>query len=139
MGNTYESKQHRRSREKLVSLRALFSKFLYYVKRKELKSEISFDEYCVLITMDCYFCGKPPSNSFAAYYKPILYQGIDRIDPAKGYEKTNVIPCCKICNFMKARTDISKFFNQTKKIATRKSSERARIKRLLNKLLKNHT
>ncbi len=39
------------------------------------------------------------------------YNGIDRIDSSKGYVKTNVVPCCKICNLMKGTKSVKEFID----------------------------
>ena len=38
------------------------------------------------------------------------------IDNLKGYVKTNVVPCCVTCNFMKARLGVNEFINQVEMI-----------------------
>lgn len=35
-------------------------------------------------------------------YESFRWNGIDRIDSAKGYVEGNVVPCCKFCNEMKS-------------------------------------
>ena len=31
-----------------------------------------------------------------------IYNGLDRIDPSKGYELTNIVTCCENCNRLKS-------------------------------------
>ncbi len=37
------------------------------------------------------------------------FNGVDRIDSKKGYEETNVVPCCKMCNFAKKELKYEEF------------------------------
>ena len=50
-----------------------------------------------LITKECFYCGAKFSNEWDGF----RYNGIDRIDNGVGYEPSNVVPCCKICNVSK--------------------------------------
>jgi hypothetical protein len=62
-------------------------------KQRNIKLEISFDEYEALI-----------SNEFCRYCKndlPIHGHGLDRVDNRLGYAMTNVVPCCTQCNTRK--------------------------------------
>ena len=44
----------------------------------------------------------------------IGYNGIDRIDSSKSYDKSNCVSCCKNCNFMKSVKSIDEFINTVK-------------------------
>eukprot|EP01083_Nonionella_stella_P042202 114136_1 len=44
--------------------------------------------------------------------------GIDRMDNDKGYEKDNVVPCCKTCNIMKRTLSVDYFIKICKHIAS---------------------
>lgn len=38
-----------------------------------------------------------------AYMTPA--NGVDRVDSSRGYDKENIVPCCKICN--RSKSDMS--------------------------------
>jgi len=61
-------------------------------EKRGLSWTLSFDEFCELIKLDCYYCsfklGKPNTTG----------SGLDRLDNDKGYEIDNVVPCCGVCN-----------------------------------------
>ena len=91
--------------------------------------ELSKEEFRKLIKKDCYYCGNKPLNLLdrrtrkrnGKIYKnnsngTLLYNGVDRKDNFKGYTKTNVVPCCKICNGMKSKMGEKEFLKQIKKI-----------------------
>jgi hypothetical protein len=44
----------------------------------------------------------------------IAYNGIDRIDSSKSYNKDNCVSCCKNCNFMKGIKSIDEFIKTVK-------------------------
>lgn len=63
-----------------------------------------------LMQQNCHYCDEPPSNvaTMPKRAKPtgyrdgeFKYSGLDRVDNAIGYTRTNVVPCCKICNLAK--------------------------------------
>lgn len=60
-------------------------------KRKNLKSDITFEMYRELIKPQCFYC----DGVFGRVTQSI---GLDRIDNTLGYEQKNVLSCCNICN-----------------------------------------
>jgi hypothetical protein len=48
-----------------------------------------------------------------------LYNGIDRIDNARGYERDNIVPCCKFCNRAKSAMPQKEFIDLVRRIAAR--------------------
>jgi hypothetical protein len=57
-----------------------------------------------LLISNCYYCGKEHCN------------GVDRKNNEIGYYIENVVPCCKICNFMKRDLSFKDFEEHLKKI-----------------------
>ena len=82
---------------------------------------LDFDSFYSLSQEQCYYCGRPPSNSFNLKgddqkAEPFIYNGIDRIDSSKGHIIDNVVPCCKICNWMKSDLTLDEFLDQIESI-----------------------
>jgi hypothetical protein len=46
----------------------------------------------------------------------LSFNGIDRINSAHGYVPGNVVPCCKVCNFMKQSLTQSEFIDNIRLI-----------------------
>lgn len=65
------------------------------IKKRQIEWNLSFDEYSLLIKKPCYYCenklGEPVKRS----------TGLDRLDSSKGYELSNVVSCCYVCNCIK--------------------------------------
>jgi hypothetical protein len=74
--------------------------------------ELTEDECRTIMALPCRYCGVPPSN-VARRGKPseFRYQGMDRVEAARGYVKGNVVPCCKKCNWAKQRMGVIEFRN----------------------------
>ena len=72
---------------------------------------LDFEYFCTLIHSNCFYCNSEPSNG---KYKK--YMGVDRKDNTIGYEPNNVVPCCKICNFLKRDMSFELFITYINKI-----------------------
>lgn len=78
--------------------------------------DISFEEFCALSQLNCYYCNSFPNNKGSKFkgewskeYGTIYYSGLDRIDSSMPHNLKNCLPCCKICNFMKSNSAIEEF------------------------------
>jgi hypothetical protein len=98
---------------------------------------LDFDVFLSLVKMDCYYCGEPPqlTNPHGPIYKDtnyrgnhmsfefwqdswILFNGIDKMEHKEDYSDiSNLVPCCKTCNFLKHRLGHDQFIAHAHKIA----------------------
>jgi len=91
-------------------------------KRKRIKEfTMTFDEFKPIVVRNCTYCGCPPSREAkipgcTTGYSSFYYNGLDRIDPAKGYVLGNVVPCCTKCNMMKWVLSKEEFLEHVEKI-----------------------
>lgn len=86
----------------------------------------SFETFIKLSQEPCFYCGSPPSNKFNQYINSsgkikqkiseewadqswFLYNGLDRIDSTLPHIETNIVPCCKICNYAKRSLSLNEF------------------------------
>jgi 5-methylcytosine-specific restriction endonuclease McrA len=91
------------------------------LKRRHLPFDLSKGQYRYLIRCQCSYCGEPP---FARYhistesspFLEVVYTGIDRKDVNQGYVDTNVVPCCKICNYAKGVKSVEEFYTWVNRI-----------------------
>jgi hypothetical protein len=85
------------------------------VKRRNLKSNLSLDNFKELVDWNCYYCWREDWRNILRFwkYKQYIYNymWIDRIDPNKWYIEWNCVSCCKHCNYFKAELDIKEFKN----------------------------
>jgi len=83
----------------------LHKAYRHGAKRRGLSFEIEFEDFLRLIHQPCHYCGDEHSNLSAPIkrmgrlkgqkYKPLAYNGLDRVDNSRGYEPSNVVPCCR--------------------------------------------
>jgi hypothetical protein len=83
--------------------------------------KLTRSEFEVLIASNCHYCGSPPvtelrKKGVAPGWK---YNGVDRLDNARGYESGNVVPCCRTCNFRKGAAPYKDFVGWIQTVAAR--------------------
>ena len=79
-------------------------------------SDLSFNDFRYISSLNCFYCGRPPSNKTKDGYKGhyqsdyvLIWKGMDRLNPHIGYMKTNVVPACGRCNKMKSDSTLEEF------------------------------
>lgn len=74
------------------TVKARFSTLNQQLNKRGLAVTITFEQYSELIKNLCYYCEGP---------LPQTGHGLDRLDNNKGYDLSNVVPCCGSCNKIK--------------------------------------
>lgn len=72
----------------------LYKRYKASAKEREIEFELSTTTFKRLIHSKCYYCGIEPKQTIGK----MQYNGIDRLDNAKGYHIENCLACCKVCN-----------------------------------------
>ncbi len=90
----YEKNRERIRKNQHNNNRTIKSRYLYgkvKAKKRNIKFELSFEEYNKLLLSPCYYCGNELDE---------MGVGLDRInnDKSIGYTSKNVLPCCGRCN-----------------------------------------
>ena len=103
-----------------------YSAMKHGAKSRGFLWEINKDQFAVITKKNCFYCGEPASNNNYTGYSKVgrkdkisleyVANGIDRIDSTKGYNKSNIVPCCPICNRIKNHFSIDIFFDKIDKI-----------------------
>ena len=99
----------------------LYEKYQRNAKQRDVPFKLFKEDFHKLVTSKCYLCGVEPKQKFQHMPKRntdiILYNGIDRMNPLKGYTLKNSRTCCWRCNKMKAAMTLAQFKNHIKKLA----------------------
>lgn len=88
-------------------IKGIYSSSVVYRSNKilKMKYDISVKEFADLMKLPCYYCGQAGVSRGVIKRKEgdvaFYYNGLDRVDNARGYMLDNVVPCCKRCNFAK--------------------------------------
>lgn len=83
---------------KNTAIRAVYRNYLRNASKASREFSLTFDDFIAITSRHCAYCGLPPSNSTRVRSHLFVYSGIDRVDNDKGYELSNVVPCCSQCN-----------------------------------------
>ena len=99
--------------------RNLFARYKLEAKERGLSWSLTAEEFHGLSQKNCHYCEKGPEQRYMAYPKTgwaILYNGIDRVDNAVGYEPGNCVSCCKTYNWWKGAMTVKEFRDHVKNI-----------------------
>ncbi len=80
-------------------------------KDRGFEWKLTDDEFYNLIIDNCYYCGGEPSQLVKTINHSCLVNGVDRVDSNIGYIQSNVVSCCKFCNFAKSDSTLEEFKN----------------------------
>ncbi len=79
---------------------ALYMRYQAGAAKRGYAFELSIEQARVMFSAPCMYCHYPPRGEF---------NGIDRVDNAKGYLPENCVPCCKWCNRAKGDGRLEQF------------------------------
>lgn len=88
--------------------------------RREFTFDLTLSQFAEIVQRDCFYCGAKPD--MLPRSRPIvpgdpLVNGVDRIDSSLGYDASNVVPCCTVCNRMKLDLTLPDFLARIRRIA----------------------
>lgn len=89
--------------------------YRHSAKKRGLEFSLTIGQFKKLTSQHCYYCGKEPERRVmktswrdakgelkkTTKLSIEALNGIDRVDPALGYEMSNCVPCCTRCNVIK--------------------------------------
>lgn len=101
-----------------ASFNALYLHYKHSASSRGLSFELTKLQFKKLTQRNCFYCDTPPHNIFKHKKKAtsFVYNGIDRVNPLKGYIIDNCMSCCKTCNYMKRDYKTSEFLDKVKLI-----------------------
>lgn len=99
----------------------LYIHYKSHASSRNLKFNLTEDQFSLIAHQNCYYCGAKPTiyKQLYKYAKNTINEslnGIDRIDSSKGYELSNIVPCCTMCNRMKLDFTSKEFLNHIQQI-----------------------
>lgn len=104
------------------------SQYKYGAQKRDIIYNLLREDFINISSQQCYWCGTPPISynaySFSKRTRPscvienalIKCNGIDRLDNKIGYESSNCVACCKLCNYMKSDYSEQEFLSHVEKI-----------------------
>jgi hypothetical protein len=115
-------------RQVRANAESLFSKYRRAAIKRGYEWRLTYVEFLRIVVQDCHYCGEPPAQEHVVRAgrtdgQPFIYNGIDRVDNARGYETGNVVPCCGVCNTAKLDRDKGEFIEWARRVAERADKE----------------
>jgi hypothetical protein len=99
------------------ALNGVLSTYKITAAKRRVEWNLSNDEFFALARQNCHYCNCEPFQARTHRdIKPVIYMGIDRVDSSKGYVSTNVVPCCKRCNYAKSNQSVETFLDWVKRV-----------------------
>lgn len=102
------------------AINIILDRYVRGAKDRNLNWCLSREEFKNLIEQNCFYCRSPPDKTIslkrldnAINYK---FSGIYRINSDQGYNISNCVPCCWICNRAKLDSDLNDFLSWIEKI-----------------------
>jgi hypothetical protein len=102
-----------------ASFHRLFNSYKNQAKRRNIEFTLPRDTFAKLTSSPCHYCGKEPSQSpkgDVRYNGIYVHNGVDRVDPEKGYVEMNCVPCCWCCNNAKSSMSINQFLSWVRRV-----------------------
>lgn len=98
----------------------LMRQYIKHASKIGVNFDLSVEQFNSFLNKNCYYCGDRPKNCInVSKNKKFIYNGIDRKNTTIGYVLNNCVPCCKLCNFSKRKTQYKDFIEMTIKIANK--------------------
>jgi hypothetical protein len=88
-------------------------------RRRNIIFKLDKEFFKIITQQKCYYCNCEPyqeCQTSRCQNGNYIYNGIDRIDPLKGYIIDNVLPCCGKCNMAKSSMSQEEFLLLIKNI-----------------------
>lgn len=90
----------------------VFNSYVRGAKDRDISFKLTEQDVYNIIKQNCFYCGEDPEPDSNNYIR----NGIDRLNPQKGYTLDNCVPCCATCNRMKSNMSLNSFYNKISNI-----------------------
>jgi hypothetical protein len=112
-------------------VRSLWGTYKSLAKKRGYSFSLSFEEFQILTKQTCFYCGKEPYQILKpkcyGSQNSYTYNGVDRVDNAKGYQTENTVACCGVCNSFKSNYSQTTFLEHCKLITEFNSKKQAEM------------
>lgn len=106
--------------DKEYTINTVYGYYKKSARSRDISFEINKEFFRDFIFENCYYCGISPSNKLDRRIEDreaVKYNGLDRMDPSRGYIPDNLVTCCGTCNQAKASMTASEFFEWIARVA----------------------
>jgi hypothetical protein len=100
-----------------AAFRRLFQDYKGNAKKGSREFSLTEEQFRSMTQSLCFYCGRVPTQIKTTSGETYLYNGLDRVNSAKGYSESNSVPCCWVCNQMKSTLSQEVFLQAAKRIS----------------------
>ena len=97
------------NKKKKENVNTHYKNYVRDANMKNLKFELSFDNFAEIVKQVCYYCGVLQEKGL---------NGIDKMNCNGSYVKENCVSCCEMCNVMKGTLSVNVFLQRIEHILT---------------------
>lgn len=111
-----------------ASFNELVYRYKRDAKRRNLDFNLDLNLFRKLTKQNCYYCNTEPAQKIGKVRNngTYIYNGIDRLINSIGYNESNCVPCCGVCNKAKLQMDKDVFLNWISRVYTKNCMEEAK-------------
>ena len=106
----YGNKNRKRKKQKsrTITVNSIMRTYIRNANEMGRLFDLTEEQFKNIIFRNCFYCNSKPSNRAISMGKGrVRYNGVDRVDNAKGYVIENCVPCCRKCNNAKHHININ--------------------------------
>lgn len=107
------------TRKEEYSFDQLLILYRYQAKSRGFDFNLTKEQFKSLTQLPCFYCGDSFTNAYKRRKGIYLYNGVDRLNSALGYEIENCVACCKVHNRMKFRMSVQEFIAACRSVVDR--------------------
>lgn len=85
---------------------------IYKIFKEYSDTDLNINEFAYLISQPCHYCNLLHSNTWNNFN----YNGLDRLNNNLTHLKSNIVPCCKHCNYAKRNLNINDFYSHLNRL-----------------------
>lgn len=117
---------------------SLIKMYKKHAGTRNLRWELTDEEFFALTQGDCFYCGISPHRIRAISKNGnIIYNGVDRRNNDLGYTAINAVSCCFTCNKAKGATSEVEFREWIRRVYAHLESNRGHVKTGVNSRPRN--
>lgn len=94
-----------------AAMRQVIAGYKDKAKKAGIEYKLTVPQFRAIAEGQCFYCGKYGTNTKKSPHGSgdYSYNGLDKIEPTKGYVLSNVVSACKRCNFAKSNMSQGEF------------------------------
>lgn len=113
-----ETKKKARLPNNSAAITTIILQYKRHARDRDIEWCLPRSDVELIVRKPCRYCGDPAGNvTRSRAGVEFWHNGIDRVDPRRGYHSDNVVPCCGRCNIAKRDFTETDFLAWARRVA----------------------